>query len=293
MYRQYKPAHSDFIIHRTGKDIDEKYEVNWHERHASTTNPEATKEYLIRLKSILKYGLWMTFDRNDQYIKNNYASFSRPPVARTCFTELKLSEARNHACRFGRLGVGFKRFFLFDRLGAPVLYYMAHRHNWLIPPLYKNNCYSNFDYFSCFLKQMTRKSSDGTLEYAYFDESEWRIIYSEGIKAYLESIGLSKYNKHFVARESIKDNEFKEILDKIPKEKWPGYLIPIKEDSWFAMIIYPSLSVKIESEADNEIRSLLSHIKPTKPAEIGFKRLASAEKYSKLIEIELDTCRNF
>jgi hypothetical protein len=293
MYRQYKPAHSDFIIHWTGKDIDEKYEKNWHERHASTTSPEATKEYLIWLKSILKYGLWMTFDRNDQCIINKETSFLRPPVARTCFTELKLSEARNHAYRFGRLGIGFKRFFLFDRLGAPMLYYIPYRHNWLIPPLYKNNCYSNFDYFSCFLKQMTMMSSDKTLEYRYFDEAEWRIIYSEEIKVYLESVGLSQYNRHFIARESIKNNEFKEYLDKIPKEKWPEYLIPIKEDSWFAMIIYPSLSVKIESEADNEIRSLLSQMKPTKSAEIGFRKLAGAEKYSKPIEIDLDTCRNF
>ena len=115
--------HSDFIIHWTGGDIDKKYDKCWHKEESSKTIKEEIMEpYMERLKSILKYGLWMTIDEEeDKSLKE--LGICRPCVARTCFTELKLSETRTHAKRYGRLGIGFKRPFLFERFGRPMNYF--------------------------------------------------------------------------------------------------------------------------------------------------------------------------
>lgn len=292
MYRQYKPSHSDFIIHWTGIDIDRAHDPEWYNNHSSKTDQETTAAYIARIKGTLKYGLWMTSDTTDEYIKNSSGSHKRPIVARTCFTELRLSEARNHAARFGRLGFGFKRFFLFDRLGAPMNYFIPHRPNWFMPPLSGSNI-SNSNYSSCFLKPMTVQSKDRSLEYKYFDESEWRIIYSEDIKEHLEKVGMDEVNKYFIPQNDMNDSGFFEYLKLSSESKWPSYLIPFKSNIWFAIIIYPSLSVKVEAEADEEIRQLIEQFKPCKPSNVNYCEGARAEKYNKPIEINLDSCRNF
>lgn len=54
-------VHSDFLIHWTGKDIDQQYQPNWYDDdHRSKTDDVVTDLYLVRLKSTLTYGLWMT-----------------------------------------------------------------------------------------------------------------------------------------------------------------------------------------------------------------------------------------
>jgi len=146
----YKPIHSDFIIHWTGKDIDN---LN------NTTKIIKDQLYLERLRDILKYGLWMTKDHEDAYLIIEGEKFKRPKVARACFTELRLSEADAHAKEFGRLGIGFKRFFLFDRLGSPLVYYHPIRRNWFFPPFIPSQAKNNLDfYFLCFLKSMAKKT---------------------------------------------------------------------------------------------------------------------------------------
>ena len=66
------------------------------------------------------------------------------------------------------------------------------------------------------------------------------------------------------------------------------------KDQWFAMIIYPSISVKVRSEGDSEIRNLIEAIKPTKSfIEIRDENQAYAEPNSKPIEVDLDSCQNF
>jgi hypothetical protein len=129
------PIHSDFIIHWTGKDIEKKYLGSGNEK-------DKNEQYLNRLKLLLKHGLWMTIDEEEQSVKDGSGSncFNRPFVARACFTELKLSEVSEHAGIYGRLGIGFKRFFLFNHLGCPMIYYptdIRGRENWLLPPLFE------------------------------------------------------------------------------------------------------------------------------------------------------------
>ena len=291
MYQNYKPAHSDFIIHWTGKDIDSEYDKEWSGKHSSITNPNSTEKYLLRLRYILKYGLWMTENKNDETIKT-YGGIINPPIhSRTCFTELKLSMARSHAVEFGRLGIGFKRFFIFERLGAPMIYFNKYGYNWLHPPLFSSN---EDDYYKCFFKPMTLKSEDTTLHYKFFDESEWRIIYSNSIRNKLEKIGLGKINCHFNKFEDIKENDFIDYTEN-SKIK-PDFLIPVS-DKWVAMIIYPSIEVKVKAQSDSTIRNLINSFKKSYDPNIDKNKIvknpAFWEPYNYPIEIDLDTCRNF
>ena len=288
-YRHYKPAHSNLIIHWTGIDIDNNYDDCWCSHHDSKTNDSVTEKYLDRLKSILKYGLWMTKKEEDQHVIINNQEIKRPWVARTCFTELKLSEVRNHAAKYGRLGIGFKRRFLLDRLGSPMMYYHPEKKpNWFFLPHTIKNKFKDDDYFSCFLKPMKKEKKK---EFEYFDESEWRIIYSDTIDKYLKDNNKDAIAKKFKNLADIKDPEFSNDLK--GSKKRPEYLIPIKDSGqWFAIIIYPSINAKVASERHAEIRSLIKEIKPD-AGENYIAEPAGCEKFSKPIEIDLDDCRNF
>lgn len=285
-YRHYRPAHSNLIIHWTGIDIDDPC---WCSHHDSKTNDSVTEKYLDRLKSILKYGLWMTKNEKDQHVIINNQEIERPWVARTCFTELKLSEVRNHAAKYGRLGIGFKRPFLFERLGSPMMYYHQEKEpNWFFLPHTINNKFKDDDYFSCFLKPMKENNQK---EFEYFDESEWRIIYSYEIDKYLKNNNKGNIAKKFKNFTDIEDQEFSNYLKECMKR--PEYLIPIKDNGrCFAIIIYPSINAKVASERDAEIRNLIKEIKPD-AGENYIAEPAECEKFSKPIEIDLDACRNF
>jgi len=291
-----KPVHSDFLIYWTGNDFDKD---DWTGLYSSKTSPETTKLYLKRLWSILKYGLWVCESKGDEEIYVNKKTFLKPPVARTCFTELRLSEARKHALRYGRLGIGVKRYFVFNRLGGPMTYVQKCTNNLFFPP------------FSDFLSNKKKNKNEKEMlsfakhmcppgltpkRYDLLDESEWRIIYSESIREKIEKSDIDDYEKQkilnsFIKPSEIKDNAFHNYIKEHDKEKRLEYLI--KLDEWFAMIIYPSLAVKLESERDDKIRNCIKCLKPDLPK--GEKPSGSGkdEKYNKPIELNLDACRNF
>ena len=273
-------VHSDFLIHWTGKDIDEKDQNGdpiWCKpcEDKSKTTENETRSYIKRLKDILIYGLWMNKKDDLETIKVNGKEFEKPLVARTCFTELKLSEVRTHAKEFGRLGIGFKRYYLFDRLGSPMKYVQFNTQNLFFPPYssYDKND-PKYEKFS-FYKHMC---SGRPLTYDLFSESEWRVIYSENIKKKLGKEA-SKRLSLFVDPKESNDKELKQFYDGIKGEK-PEYFLPLKD--WFAMIIYPSLDVKKEAQDDPDIRQKIKQITDE-----------SKEKGNWPIEVDLDACRNF
>src|SRR5437868_7776598 len=126
-----RAIHSDFLIHWTGKDIELEYDPKWYiGDHKSKTLPPVGDLYLKRLSDILTYGLWMTED-GERKSKVGSVEITIPSTPHCCFTELKLSESRRHASRYGRLGIGVKRPFLFQRFGRPLAYlgYGEMKHN--------------------------------------------------------------------------------------------------------------------------------------------------------------------
>jgi len=267
------------LIHWTGKDIDDRdVEGNpiWCKTDKSQTTPNEKQEYIKRLRDILKFGLWMTEEDGNDFLK-------LLTIPKTCFTELKLSESRKHAKSYGRLGIGVKRMFLFDRNGRPVVYYLEERKR---DDIFLNNCINELQKKTLlnFFKPMN--SFGKPLTYDLYAESEWRILYFEELlKKRLIIDPRDPQNK--------KENNYFKSLTPSRQAKLK-YLIPL--DGWFAMIIYPSLDVKNEAQQDNSlgIRCEIERIK-----EIGKKgsdiryHANRVEGGNWPIEMNLDACRNF
>lgn len=201
-----RTEHSDILVYWTGRDIDNKDSelskqkpVAWRkfclkpiEKPSLIADQKIVRDYIQRLKDILKYGLWMTEEksRNQVFDEAKGCSvadgrcFDTSGIVRICFTELKLSQARQHAYEYGRLGIGVKRMFLFERAGQPLIYLgpMYKKE----PLAYKNGGYEikpyQFNWLYLLLKN--RKSPnlqslfkymgemDDHLNYKYYSESE-------------------------------------------------------------------------------------------------------------------------
>ena len=157
-----KSIHSDFLIHWTGLELDKEYDSGAWNSKATSVNNEIIGPYLKRLKYILKYGLWM--NREKDYIEFKNQQVKIPIVARTCFTELKLSDTLADARRFGRLGIGLKRMFLFDRMGFPMIYFRPEKENWSLPPFLSGSSDMEIkEYWPCFMKPMDETHIPGQL----------------------------------------------------------------------------------------------------------------------------------
>ena len=217
----------------------------------------------------------MTRDAEPEILRVNRSQFRKPVTARTCFTELKLSESSVHAKEYGSLGIGVKRYFLFDRLGSPLFYMQNGTHSLFFPPFQSAN-----GFIHNFFKQMCEVTPK---DYKYYNESEWRIIYSEKIKSELQKNNLNVVNKLF---EYPLDPGYPERLKYFQGlRKKPDYLIPL--DPWLAIIIYPNLQVKDMAINDSGIRKLLK--------DISCRATITGCPETSLVPIELNVqaCKNF
>jgi len=159
--------HSKFLIHWTGKkDIENQPE-----------NIRAQR-YVERLKDYYQNGLYLKRTEEDvlrrMKIKN---------LVRICFTEIKLSQAQEHANRYGKLGIGFSRDFILDKGGRPVIYipYEAEEYlleNSLAAAYHESEKYEEIHRPLKWVLAFIKRMSDGHDE-DYYDEMEWRIVYDE------------------------------------------------------------------------------------------------------------------
>lgn len=224
----------------------------------------------------MHFGLWMTEENEEPIIPISCKREKKGIVAKTCFTELKLSESRKHARKYGGLGIGVKRPFLFSRLGRPLIYYGYAKDS--TSDIFLKECADRFTDKKLlnFFKPMN--SSSETKNYDLYSESEWRILYDKRLEGNL-----------IVNPHKSKNSDYYKKLTTGEKEKLK-YLIPL--DGWLAMIIYPSLDVKNEAqqsdgEKGKEIRAEIKRIK-------GLQDEGNrAEGGNWPIEIALDDCRNF
>jgi len=271
--------HSDFLIHWTGKDIDDKYHKKWDKSESgkSETDKNCTDLYVERLHNILKYGLWMTEKQEDSLcFKEISKQIPIPITPTTCFTELKLSESRKHARQYGRLGIGVKRPFLFERLGRPLIYYLRKELN---NDIFLKDCAQNLkdNNLLNFFKPMNR--SGNPLTYDLYAESEWRILFfQELLRKDLIKDPRDPQNE--------KENEY---FNKLTPEKKAKLKCLIPLNGWFAMIIYPSLDVKNKAQQDDSI-GIKQQIKRIKDLNDHGNRV---EGGNRPIEVDLDACRNF
>lgn len=331
MSKEFKRTeHPDIIVHWTGRDIDAKdpemqktLPVEWRkhclrpiEQPSLIKNPDIIKDYVERLRDILKFGLWMKNDESLAEIKKRPSCSNddgriveTPSVARVCFTELKLSESRQHAYEYGRLGIGIKRMFLFDRAGQPMIYAgetkgHGYKPNWFYEKANGNNVSSLDMIQSSFLKY-TSELED--LNYKYYSETEWRIVCPNNINEdskVLKSIKQYFINVNGELSEEIKKytpiNRIKitntDLQEFIRRNNGNGlkFLVPL--DYWLAIIIYPCPAVKIAAERNCEIRRLLRRTRERSTNPLDYNHLCSlgvGEKYMMPMEIDLDTISHF
>ncbi len=277
-------VHSDFLIHWTGKDIDAEHQPTWYDAdHRSKTDRVVDDLYLQRLRDILTHGLWMTVERERRF-KVGSSEITIPPTPQCCFTELRLSESRRHAKHYGRLGIGLKRPFLFQRFGRPLAYFGFGEQSY--NDRFLEACLQDLQdkRLMNFFKPMN--SDHARLTYELYAESEWRILFFDE---------LLKTRKIVDPRDSnnAQQHTYFKSLTTMQQNKLQ-YLVPL--DGWFAMIIYPSLTVKNRAQWDGTctIREQIRRIK-SDPNDHG-NRVEGLRKPTRgnwRIEVTLDACRNF
>jgi len=267
-------VHSDILVHWTGHDLDEALHPGWHEERSSKTpSEELLGSYVNRLLNILRHGFWMTDEPAAQI-----GGVSAPAVPRVCFTELRLSESRRHACRFGRLGIGVKRPYAFTRGGRPVVYYGQYDYGFgdggLAGDVFLQACVRQFGDARAlhFFKPMSVEGMD----YEYYAESEWRILA-------LESLLRTRLVTDPSSNADSPSAAYVAQLQPQARQKL-RYLLPL--DGWLAAVIYPSLSVKRRALEDARIREAIRQLKSARC------RANSVEPGNWPVEMDLDFCRN-
>ena len=175
--------HAKFLIHWTGgTDIED----------LDPSTPAYCEAYVDRLKSMLDMGLFMPVVEGKTHGQQD--SSIQAGIACVCFTEIRLSQANEHAERYGKLGIGFSRSFVMERRGNPVFYVqngkrgiavenLAVTHGKLRSLIDSGQCPESvmgaFDVVLSLVKGMSERDSD---ELKYYEEMEWRILHSDSLE---------------------------------------------------------------------------------------------------------------
>jgi hypothetical protein len=269
---------SDFLVHWTGKDLDQKYDPGWFKKQKSEIRRDTNiaRAYLERLENILTYGLWLTAEDQGS-VRAGDVEIEIPSTPKVCFTELKLSESRVHARQYGRLAVGFKRPYLFRRGGRPLAYFGFHADTNSDPFL--KACARDLKDQNLLNYFKPMNSSRHNLNYDYYSESEWRVLYSDN---------LLKEGRIIDPRNPAneKEHQFYLTLSEPQKQKLQ-YLMPL--DGWFSLIIYPSFWVKNMAQQDLPSR-IIDEIDRIKSTRDHGNRV---EGGNWPMEIDLSACRHF
>jgi hypothetical protein len=110
-------------------DIHKKQVFHWIGHHIENSNStarivrfddSARQKYIDALRGAITHGLWVKKPRDPDCL-GNVASGRHFEVSRpiACFTEWLADESLSHTTRYGRLGLGFPRRYVFDRGGHP------------------------------------------------------------------------------------------------------------------------------------------------------------------------------
>jgi len=163
--------HSKFLVHWTGKKDIEIYPDD---------NIRAQK-YFERLKDYYQNSLFLR-RTTEQTIRH----LNIDNLLRICFTQIRLSQAQTHADRYGKLGIGFKRDFIMNKGGRPVIYIPFKADKCLLEDSIRN-IYNNSNenqtirssiiWLFSYVKRMSDKNGDEN--YENYEEMEWRLVYDE------------------------------------------------------------------------------------------------------------------
>lgn len=229
---------SSFLTYWTGKDI---------ERNIDNLNETAHDMYLERLWSILESGIWM--NRIEEKVigwsDTDPNSTITMQIPMTCFTELRLSQSKEHYSRYGLLGIVVDRQFVLTRQGGPVFYIRSHADEIIVGNLRQMlewiDCQSkrgtpdadvilkNFSVPISYLKAMSTSDSD---DFENLDENEWRIVHTD------------KGEKMGLIKPTVQSK--------------PKYLIPLTPPD-LKMIVLPDSHIRNKIIEDNRIANWFNY----------------------------------
>ncbi len=170
---------TDFLVHWTGKDI---------ERDRGQLDEPKRASYVDRLVDIVNNGFWMGGVKEKLGGAGEASLIYEAPV--TCFTEIRLSAAKEHSKLYGLLGIAVGRRFVLERFGGPVFYVRNHDTETIVanaraiygvleratesgPGKVKDATISHLAILVAYMKGM---SNPGTDDFESLDEQEWRIV---------------------------------------------------------------------------------------------------------------------
>jgi len=177
---------SKYLVHWAGKEI---------ETGDDQLNEKQRTKYANKLSSILHEGFWMTTPK--EVVHGHGGSRIGYTAPMTCFTELKLSAAEDHARKYGRLGIGVSRQFVLDRFGGPVHYVRNRQDEAIVGNINQllRLLITKEDERQVFLKEHHRKSLALIIaflkpmsteaepeDFVLLDELEWRIVHTHQIQ---------------------------------------------------------------------------------------------------------------
>ena len=196
--------HTKFLIHWTGKDFHQPQ---------NELSDDIRNQYIDRLIDVLQHGFFMK-PGNETIWGTNKASITGR-ISRTCFTEIKLSLAKEHATKYGSLGIGVNRKYVLERYGGPVFYVQNGSNSNIIENFYKvllfldkhkEEIKKEFAIICGYLKNMSEKDQE---ELSYYDELEWRITHLNRLDGkYVTTQDASNY----IYRIKIKPEDIKVIV---------------------------------------------------------------------------------
>jgi len=176
---------SRFLVHWTGqKDFEKLREDNlkW-------------DKYAARLKDWYQIGLFaktadaeLIFRLPEPGLVNK---FKMKRLIRICLTEIRLSQAKDHSDRYGKLGIGFTREFIANKGGRPVMYTpweakvrLMEESAWRV---WQNSAGNDeirepLTWLLAFFKVMSNGKPEDSRGYEdYYEEMEWRLVFGESL----------------------------------------------------------------------------------------------------------------
>jgi hypothetical protein len=216
--------HTKFLVHWTGKDF--------HSPASEIEDDNMRIKYVNRLIDTLKNGFLMQKNEGEEErIYDLEGEWIQSPVSRTCFTEIKLSEAKKHARIYGNLGIGVDREYVINRYGNPVFYVVNGKGSNIgvcarkvMKFLEKNNkdILMEFGTLLSYFKKMGERDSDNLL---YYDELEWRITHLNRLEE--EGRLITQDKNKYIYRIKLSKEDIKVLV--LPDEKTKGLALNNKD----------------------------------------------------------------
>jgi hypothetical protein len=173
--------HSKFLVHWTGhRDLE------------SLPDHEKKEKYALRLKDWYQNGLFTKRTSDPELAirlpePGHVNKLKNEEFVRLCFTEVRLSQAKEHSKRYGRLAIGFTSDLIANKGGRPVIYLPWEAKARLLEQSIfraweQARASGNAEleqllgWIVAFCKPMSERP--GTPHYvSNYDEMEWRMVY--------------------------------------------------------------------------------------------------------------------